>query len=76
MFGACSQPCYTADNDPELEQLPGTHAMSGSSLWVLTHPDPAAQCAHPRLHGVLLNALGDDEQGAHRQASAHDCVFR
>jgi DNA-binding transcriptional LysR family regulator len=38
-LGCSALPCYTADNDPELEQLPGTHAMSGSSLWVLTHPD-------------------------------------
>ena len=63
-LGCSALPCYTGDNDPELEQLPGTHAMSGSSLWVLTHPETAASRADPRLHGVLLDALGDDERGA------------
>ncbi len=38
-LGCSALPCFTGDNDPELEQIPGTHAMSRSSLWVLTHPD-------------------------------------
>ena len=38
-LGCSVLPCFTGDDDPELEQLPGTHGMSKSSLWVLTHPD-------------------------------------
>lgn len=38
-LGCSVLPCFTGDRDPRLEQLPGTHRMSNSSLWVLTHPD-------------------------------------
>ena len=38
-LGCSALPCFTGDGDPALEQLPGTYAMSNSSLWVLTHPD-------------------------------------
>jgi DNA-binding transcriptional LysR family regulator len=38
-LGCSALPCFTGDSDPELEQLPGTHGMANSSLWVLTHPD-------------------------------------
>jgi DNA-binding transcriptional LysR family regulator len=38
-LGCSVLPCFTGDGDPQLEQLPGTHNLPNSSLWVLTHPD-------------------------------------
>jgi DNA-binding transcriptional LysR family regulator len=32
-------PCFTGDDDPRFERLPGTYEVTDVLLWVLTHPD-------------------------------------
>ncbi len=37
---ACgSLPCFTADDDPRFERLPGSYLATDVEVWVLTHPD-------------------------------------
>ena len=38
-LGCAALPCFSCDDDPEVERIPGTLMMTDVSLWVLTHPD-------------------------------------
>lgn len=38
-LGCGALPCFVADDDPQLERLPGTYQETDVQMWVLTHPD-------------------------------------
>jgi len=38
-LGCTMMACFVCDTDPALERLPGTHQVTDTNLWVLTHPD-------------------------------------
>ncbi len=38
-LGCVSLPCFSCDDDPALERIPGTYEATDLQFWVLTHPD-------------------------------------